>query len=98
MRDILGFIQHASSSRPQDAGSMLNKLRQLLRSYWQLIPALICLIILSIPIRKKIKAYQQNPSSKHEQKKALKDIAERLRHRDLLSPCRPLHRAVADSR
>ena len=76
MRDILGFIQHATSSRPQDAGSMLNKLQQLLRSYWQLIPALICLIILSIPIRKKIKAYQQNPSSKHEQKKALKDIAD----------------------
>ena len=76
MRDILGFIQHATSPGPQDAGSMLNKLRQLLRSYWQLIPALICLIILSIPIRKKIKAYQQNPSSKHEQKKALKDIAD----------------------
>ena len=75
MRDILGFIQHATSPRSQDAGSMLNKLRQLLRSYWQLIPALICLIIISIPIRKKIKAYQQNPSSKHEQKKALKDIA-----------------------
>ena len=75
MRDILGFIQHATSPRSQDAASMLNKLRQLLRSYWQLIPALICLIIISIPIRKKIKAYQQNPSSKHEQKKALKDIA-----------------------
>lgn len=75
MRDILGFIQHATSPRPQDAGSMPNKLRQLLRSYWQLIPALICLIIISIPIRIKIKAYQQNPSSKHEQKKALKDIA-----------------------
>ena len=70
------FIQHATSPRPQDAGSMPNKLQQLLRSYWQLIPALICLIILSIPIRKKIKAYQQNPSSKHEQKKALKDIAD----------------------
>jgi len=75
MRDILGFIQHATSPGPQGAGSMLNKLQQLLRSYWQLIPALICLIILSIPIRKKIKAYQQNPSVKHEQKKALKDIA-----------------------
>lgn len=75
MRDILGFIQHATSPGPQGAGSMPNKLRQLLRSYWQLIPALICLIILSIPIRKKIKAYQQNPSSKHQQKKALKDIA-----------------------
>jgi len=75
MRDILGFIQHATSPGPQGAGSMPNKLQQLLRSYWQLIPAFICLIIISIPIRKKIKAYQQNPSVKHEQKKALKDIA-----------------------
>jgi tetratricopeptide (TPR) repeat protein len=78
MTDILGFINPLSQERsqtPHDASSFTRQLGPGLRSYWQLIPALICLTLIAIPLMRKVKASQQHVSSQTSRKQALKDIA-----------------------
>ena len=75
MTDILGFIQHPATPMPRHDSSVTSPLQSLFRSYWQLIPALICLSLITIPGLKKIQSSRQQSSTKASQKKALKDIA-----------------------
>ncbi len=80
MKDILSFITHTATPTQGDAGSFTSQLLQqqpmhMLRSYWQLFPALICLTLFAIPLLRKIKSARQQPCAKAGQKQALKDIA-----------------------
>ncbi|MGB2402601.1 MAG: BatD family protein, partial [Akkermansiaceae bacterium] len=79
MKDILGFIKHSVFTPQQDTASLTRQLQpqpiQMLQSYWQLLPALICLSLITIPVLTKIKSSRQKPSTKASQRQALKDIA-----------------------
>ena len=72
MSDILGFIKHSQPVTSTEA----DKLTSYLRHYWQLIPALLCLVLIAIPLSHRIKAYRQSNSGNRDRKQALKAITE----------------------
>jgi len=63
MRDILGFINRPNTETRAEPSAL---------SRWHIIPALLTLLIISIPIRKKIKAARiKHPDTIHQQKAIL---------------------------
>ena len=66
MRNILGFIEQPSSEKP----TIFSKPSR----YWQLIPALLCLIIIAVAIIRKVKAAASRHPDEHHKRKALKKL------------------------
>ncbi|MCP5535201.1 MAG: BatD family protein [Akkermansiaceae bacterium] len=68
MRGILGFIDKPTAPRP--AFTTRHSL------FYHLFPALVCLIIVAIPIRRKIKAASASHPDDQKKKEALKNLSE----------------------